>query len=317
MLLKKTTFFLVILFYVSVINAQNLIINGDFENDLYEWTTISDNGGNAIFQSERNGSYNSTKFLNVKVRDHGANLWDVQTYQQFPSKKGVFYTLSFLAKSSVNHKKLRVQLQKTSYTPVDFTLTTNWKEYTYQFQAKENDLQLGFHFIDLGAFRIDDIVITKSKKPKKEQEGILTNGSFENGMDGWLNLAENGGEASYNLNSNKPYIGSYSLQVHIKNLGKNPWDLQSIHDFPSNKNKTYILTFFAKSQEENSKVIVQIQKNKESIYIPKEFTLTRFWKRYQWIFKASADDMQLAFQHLDRGVFDYDQVNISRYRVKK
>ncbi len=318
MLLKKISppvFFFIL--FTNCINAQNLIINSHFKNDLYEWTTISDNHANASFEIDKEGSHDGSKFLNIKVGRLGDNLWDVQAYQQFPSKKGTFYTLTFMAKSVLNHKRMRVQLQKKSYTPVDYTLTNTWKEYTYKFQAKENDLQLGFHFVELGVFQIDNVVITKSKKPKKNDEGVLSNGSFENGMDGWQNLAENGGNAIYELNSEKPYVGNYSLKVDVRYFGENPWDLQSIHDFDSSKNKTYMLTFYAKAKKDNKKVIVQIQKNKENIYIPKEFVLTRFWKRYQWIFKASSDDMQLAFQHVDKGVFEFDQISISKYRAKK
>lgn len=155
--------------------AQDLIANGSFEEEGAGWLNLKDNGANAIFSYSDEAPKEGKKALLTLVLVKGKNLWDIQSIADFPAERYKKYRMTFYAKSNSAGAKLRAQIQKTTYTSQDFTLTTDWKEYEFTFNAKENDMQAAFHYLDTGLYYIDGVKMeklskggkTKKKKKKK------------------------------------------------------------------------------------------------------------------------------------------------------
>jgi hypothetical protein len=46
-------------------------------------------------------------------------------------------------------------------------------------------------------------------------QNLITNGNFENGFSGWDNRTNNGGAATYSLETEGPYAGTNSMKVAV------------------------------------------------------------------------------------------------------
>lgn len=150
-----------------------LIQNGGFEKEGEGWNNNKDNGANAIFSYSEDTPAEGKKAQLCLVLLKGKNPWDIQTIASFPAKRYKKYRLSFYAKASTVGTRLKAQIQKTTYTPKDFTLTTEWKKYEFVFNAKENDMQAAFHYLDTGLYYLDDVkmeLLSKSKSKKKKKK---------------------------------------------------------------------------------------------------------------------------------------------------
>lgn len=309
--MKKITFTLVILFTLSHIYGQNLIQNSGFEEGQQSWNNYASEGSEANFLIEEDPS----KHLKVEIVQLGANAWDIQSLQKFSSEQGKKYTLKFKAKAKTEGSMVRLQVQKTTYTGNDFQLTTNWNTYSWTFEAKENDLELAIHYFEKGIFFIDDVEVTEVIE--KVNKNLVLNGDLEKGVDGWINLIDNGANAIYTINEDSPFEGKKSLRTLVLKFGDNPWDIQSINDFASERGMKYRLTFMAKAKEKGKKLKAQVQHNEKRIYVPKDFVLTNEWQEYSWVFRATTDNMQMAFQYLDLGLYELDALSIVALPKKK
>ena len=316
--MKKVILALAITLSLSNIYCQNLLTNGDFESGQQPWNSFASEGAKANFSIENNGS----NALKIDVQTLGTNAWDIQSLQSFASELGKQYTLTLRAKAKKSGSKIRVQVQKTTYTSTDIELTTDWKDYSWNFEAKEDNLELAFHYFQKDLFYLDDISITKaSKKGSKggapAAGNLVPNGNLEKGDEGWVNLADNGAKAIYSINEDSPYEGKKSLRTVVMSFGPNTWDIQSINNFASVKGQRYKLTFVAKASNPGKKIKAQIQHNDKKIYIPKDYVLTDKWQEYSWVFSAQASDMQIAFQYLDSGLYEMDALSIVAMSKKK
>ena len=52
-------------------------------------------------------------------------------------------------------------------------------------------------------------------------------------------------------------------------------------------------------------------------YETKDYALTEKWQEYSWVFRAQADNMQIAFQYLDTGLYEIDSLSIIAMPKKK
>jgi len=315
--MKKIIFALAIVFCLSNSYSQNLIQNGSFEDGKNSWKNYASDGSKANFSLDTNDS-NSLK---VEIQELGSNPWDIQSLQSFASVKSKKYILKLKAKAKTNGSKIRVQVQKTTYTSVDFELTSDWKEYTWDFESKEDNLEFALHYFEKDIFYIDNIEITEVFKEVSEATNnitnLISNGDLENGAEGWINLNENGSNAVYTINEDTPYEGEKSMRALVLRFGANPWDIQSINNFASVKGEKYKLTFMAKADNYGKKLKAQVQNNDEKIYVPKDYILTEKWQEYSWVFRARTDDMQIAFQYLDLGLYEIDLLSIIAMPKKK
>lgn len=174
--------FLMLLAVSASLTGQNLISNGDFESGTTGWSNSAGNGGNATFTFPATGDVHAgSGSLRANVAAVGANAWDVQTIQSgFTATTGLTHSLTFWARATVAGRVVRLVLQNTSYTAQDFTMTTAWTQYTFNFIPTETSLQLKIHYYQTGDFRFDDFVINDpSGGPAPVTSTITPSSSFQ------------------------------------------------------------------------------------------------------------------------------------------
>ncbi len=141
-------------------------------------------------------------------------------------------------------------------------------------------------------------------------QNLVSNGSFESGMTGWLNLASDGGAATFSLNTTDKYDGTQAFQVNVTTLGTNPWSIQSIYNtgWTGTVGKTYVMDFYAKATTAGTSLSVIEQIN--STYLAQSYSLTTDWKKYEWIFTYTETGLQLKFQFPQTGTILLDAISI-------
>ncbi len=324
----KNLFIAFLLITSSTVFSQkdNLLKNGGFENNFNNWELNTLDKSKAFFKNDRKTKFSGEKSLRVEVVNLGANTWDIHLVQPFTSRKNSKYLIQFYAKANRSGKILKAQLQNTTYTGREFQLTDEWKLYTWESEAKESDLALAFHFLGKGTYSIDDIVIEKltknnSKKPSSNKSSgskstsMIDNGGFEEGFADWTNVVDGEGKADFKLNRRSPYQGESSMKVTLLKPGKNLWDVQSLKEINVKKNKTYRLTFYARSVG-NKKVKVQVQDDSKKIYKSTTFNAGFEWEKFSWDFTAVSSEMQLAIHHIGLGTVEYDSIKIEQIKKK-
>lgn len=291
--------------------AQNLIQNGSFENDLDSWWTNAESGAEASFTIVTDDVAEGSKALKVDVTTPGPNAWNVQAVNNaWASEAGKEYTLKFMAKAASSGSSFKAILQlDPSYAEQVIYLTDSWQEYEWTFTAGANNLELKLHFPNAGTFFIDDINI-----PSEEEEMVelIQNGNFESGTgDSFTNwwFGSGDGAATFTEETTDVQEGSRSLKVEVTALGTNPWDIQGINDaWASVQGEDYTLTFWAKSQTAGGtlKTVMQIGDS----YAEQSFTFSENWEKYEWAFTAGANNLELKFQFTSTGIILLDNVSV-------
>ncbi len=149
--------------------VKALITNGSFEKDTQGWVTMANDGANAKFTVLDSDAKDGTKSLTTLVLLPGKNTWSIASIVPFPAVKYKKYKLKFYAKSSSAGNRLKAQIQKTTYSPKDFTITSDWQAYEYVFSAKENNMEVAFQYLDSGLYYIDGVTMELLSKPKKKK----------------------------------------------------------------------------------------------------------------------------------------------------
>ncbi len=326
---------------IHTFGQQNLIKNGGFENNFQHWKVHKGNGAIASFMTDPRNKQIGQFSLKVYISRLGTNIWDVNSTQQFLSKKDRRYKVTLSAKTRFSGKKIRLQVQNNTQLHKDLELTNKWNNYSWEFNAKENNLELALQFIQEGTFFVDNIIIKEIKKGKsplaakknKINKGykksnntskstytsksstktstIIENGNFESGLSNWVNEQYNGSYAKFSLNKRSPYAGKNCLRVMTSKFGSNHWDIQSVKKINVKRNKSYKLQFYAKANGSGKKVKVQIQDNPNKIYLVKEFSINKNWQKYEWSFTAETNTMEVTFQHISKGTMDFDNISFT------
>lgn len=153
---------LLFLLIPAMAGAQvDLLTNGDFEDGMSGWSNLAMGDASATFSTETADVNSGSAALRADVTTAGTNAWDVQSiHSGWTSVQDNEYTLTFYAKSSESGSKITMVQQNETYSAQDFTLSTEWEQYTWEFVAQENDLQLKVHYSEAGSFLFDDFSIT-------------------------------------------------------------------------------------------------------------------------------------------------------------
>jgi len=138
---------------LSIGSEEELIENGDFESGGTNWN----HWGPAEFTTEisTSESYAGANSFHVSSTLASANNYDCQLqYANSFFESGTTYELNFWAKSNVaNTIGYTIQLGEapyTSYASSDFTLSTNWQEYTTSFTMSNSPSENPFLYFNLG-----------------------------------------------------------------------------------------------------------------------------------------------------------------------
>jgi glucuronoarabinoxylan endo-1,4-beta-xylanase len=158
----KNLLFILIYFFIFpfAISAQNLLTNGNFENNFTQWNNLNSDGSVATYSLETTDIEEGAKAMKVEITTLGTNPWSVQTiHSAWPSVSGKEYKLHLYAKAQVAGTTIRAIQQLNTYAASEFVLTTDWLPYEWIFTAQENNLQFLFHFFQAGTILIDNITI--------------------------------------------------------------------------------------------------------------------------------------------------------------
>ena len=151
---------LLIILLIPKVFAQNVINNPGFENGITGWSNNMNNGANANFVIESTNSPEGSKHFKCEVVKLGNNDWDVQLRSnEFAVDQTHNYRLSFKAKSKTTGAKVKVYIQTNKWMGQTFSLTDNWKSYSYEFYPDEPTKQLKFNFVEVSDYYIDDVVL--------------------------------------------------------------------------------------------------------------------------------------------------------------
>jgi len=148
--------------------SQNMIDNGDFEQDYEKWNRLTgSNGAMSFYSLDLSVVYDGSQSMRISTKSLGDNPWDNQmVHDGFYPTKGEEYTLRFFASAKDDNVDIKAVIQNTTYMEKSFSISSEWKEYEWTFTAEENYLQLKFFFHTLGTVYLDNIaIIDKNYKP--------------------------------------------------------------------------------------------------------------------------------------------------------
>ena len=140
---------------------ENILINGDFDNQLDKWSHWTHDNANALFMTEGRKAEpiigKNAAFVNIN--DAGDALWHIQFYQQpFTLEKDKTYTYNLWAKSekprSITMRILHQGDPWNEYAKESINLTDTWKEYFITFKMQADDVNTRAGLI-MGGQKVD------------------------------------------------------------------------------------------------------------------------------------------------------------------
>jgi O-glycosyl hydrolase len=141
---------------------------------------------------------------------------------------------------------------------------------------------------------------------------LLTNGGFEDGLEGWSLLAQNGGSATYTAVSDAPE-GVSALRIEATTLGANPWSLQAISSpWSAQVGTEHTITFRAKAAVVGARFRLVIQDGSFGNQQSRDQTLSTDWTHYTWTLTPGAASMNFVLHFFETGTFWLDDVRIAR-----
>ena len=135
---------------------------------------------------------------------------------------------------------------------------------------------------------------------------LITNGSFTNGLNNWVNLIGDGASGKFGLSSTiENGLCMYAL---VTKKGRNPWSVQSIGKRWNGVQGThYVLRLKAKSSIQGMKMTVLSQGTK---VVAKSFELSTSWADYEWKFVAPEASAEPKIHYPDVGTYWVDEISL-------
>ena len=141
--------------FVAHAQVTNLALNPSFEEDevilddpdWYSWGTWGDGDGlNSVIEIDGSESIDGSRSL--RIEPQGAENWHFIVLNiPIPVNLGETYTTSFWVKAAAD-RPLGVQIKATdnsvSFAYNDFSLTSDWSEYSFTYQTESNDIKVEF-----------------------------------------------------------------------------------------------------------------------------------------------------------------------------
>ena len=159
----KKILLVTLLAFCTITQAQNLLTNGNFENDMTSWWTGISGEGQASFSIETGDTQSGNKALRAEINTPGAQAWDVQAINNtaWPSVANREYKLTFYGKTIGAPASIRlVQQIDGAFTSLDQTITQEWQQYSWTFTAGADNLEFKIHFPNAGTFLLDNFTLT-------------------------------------------------------------------------------------------------------------------------------------------------------------
>ncbi|MEZ4771731.1 MAG: endo-1,4-beta-xylanase [Bacteroidia bacterium] len=181
--MKTLTIFSLVLFLALFSPAQNLILNGGFENSGSNWFLWSDtgNGYSATISYNADQTHSGTKAAQIHVTQVNTGtaspydrIWHIQLQYTpgFAVTSGQELHLKFWMKQKGPDKFAVANLSKNSppynvYDQVYYDVNNKWELYETNFAAPSNtsDIRLGIYVgADTGTYYVDDVELVPTGK---------------------------------------------------------------------------------------------------------------------------------------------------------
>jgi len=226
-------------------NAQNLLSNGDFEQGMMTWF------GNA-FNVQTDGG-NSFNFSDNEI---SGNPFDVNLSHPVELTGGTTYTLSFDASTSMEDGSRTIiagiGLNEGGFEAAIETVTVTSDLQTFELTltppiGSANSRALFDLGADDGVLVIDSVVLTvEDGMMGGNEDELLSNGDFEQGMVTWFGNA-------FNVQTD----GGNNFNQSDNEVSGNPFDVNLSHPVELTGGTTYIFSFdAATSMEDGSRTII-------------------------------------------------------------
>ncbi len=288
--------------------------------------------------------------------------WHVQAtgteFTPFPvlkpgTKDTQSYTIRFWAKADVNGRIFNTVAQQGSpgyETPFEqpVTLTTSWKQYSFDFKLKQDYLlRQVFHFgLGKGVYYIDDVELGTTAElnapPAVNPNLILGNnpsfetaGTAQDPAPQWFlqvdSSSPNKARGSLSVVKTSPQDGAQCLQAIITGVdtaaaNNAPYHIQAVNNpFVSLKQykadgktlQSYTLRYWAKADANGKKIVTYVQNaSYGTSAVPGNLTLplTSNWAAYDYVFTLSKDDALHPVVHfgLQTGIFFVDNFILAK-----
>jgi len=229
-------------------NPCNFIPNPNFDDGLNNWTW---------WNCDVSTSSGICKIENISA---GQNLWDAQVYSNnLCLVQNVTYRISFDAYSETSREFwVKVGLGEapwTSYLYEPVFTTTNFRNYSYQFNHSNPSTSIGifeFHISGTGNLAniyIDNVVLQPVECSSNEICEKISNGNFQNGFDTWDYYGMQPG-----ISSGECFISNFDPVSG----DPAPWSAALIYfNVPLEQNQTHTIQFSARSVNAPKTIIIK------------------------------------------------------------
>ncbi len=230
--------------------CENVVTNGGFEDGTNGWTGLWGKYTYAVEPPGRDGTGNAIHFT---INPDCANMWDAQLFWSLASflVDGETYAYEFYAKSDSGLKAQFIG-QNAAYGGIygaEFVPGTDWTyfsgEFTYDASQEVDIERVGFQFGGEPGSQIwfDDFKFGKKVEVNNDPMiDIVTNGGFENGVEGWTGLW-----GQYTYEADPAGYQGQAMAFTLTAECANQWDAQLFWPVDLEVGKTYAYSFWAKS----------------------------------------------------------------------
>ncbi|MDW5287213.1 carbohydrate binding domain-containing protein [Formosa sp. PL04] len=294
-------------------NPENLLLNGYLvegkDNDFTYWGKY--NGEDRITATD--DALIGSRAMKVS-NDADGNPWDVQFVSDaIETAIDQVYTVSFWGKGSGQIVRFSTKPDETAKYGPDFTLTSEWVQYSWTFTANEPSTSISLDMgTSTGTFVIDviEVIPGSSALPLPSNDSLILNGGLEEG-DGndFTYWGKFNGEDRITAETTDVLDGSRAMKVSNDADG-NPWDAQFVSDAATTEvDATYIASFWAKG---TGQVRFSTKPDESAKYGP-DFTFTSEWVQYSWEFIANEPSTNLSLDMgAVMGTFVIDNIKLEK-----
>lgn len=230
--------------------CENVVGNSGFESNWDGWSSWSNHTKEIVTPGRE-----SDGALKLSVSSASTAQWSDQLFWTFNDvlTPGETYAYEYWARTDTPGAKVQLLGQSSNYQQQFYCenneLTSDWVRYTGEFVLEEaNDaiIRVGLQFGGMEA----DIYIDDFKFGKKIEgpTNYVSNGSFEDGVEGWT--LQNKGAGIESVALDDAIAGKNVLKMTASSSSSQAWDLQCISPtMPTMPGKKVQLSFYVKSDQ--------------------------------------------------------------------
>lgn len=136
---------------------------------------------------------------------------------------------------------------------------------------------------------------------------ILSNGSFEQGLNGWKNQDSNGNN-TFALEDTAVFDGNNALRVSVTQPGQSG-SLRTTHlPVHFDPGHTYLLRFWAKADVNAANMALSLDSGSNAVTV--SYKMYTDWQRYQYAFKPADTSMSISFFYQSNANYVLDDVTL-------